>query len=303
MAETLKFGLTLDTGKFVGGATQAALAAANLSKGLTKLEGSAKNPFSKGSGISAAPIIPVGGPSKDVLKSQQKEQQQAAKAAALLEKQQQKESLAALKASDKAKAAEAKAAAKTLEQEAKAEAAFQKSVTLNRLKADKLEAKEREAQAKASAKALQKANDESISGSFKNAFSSSNDAAAAFDSVGSALGAILNPVTLVTAAVVGLTAAFTGAVIGGAALAVQAAELKNDTVDALQAFLGSQQIANDVYDKIGDITDRVAISQDRATGLARELSAAGVTSADALTALGRSVFSGGLRKRGETTDL
>ena len=283
MSDDLKFALTLDTGKYVGGATAAALATAKLVDGMGKLEKASRNPISKTPGISVAPIKSIGGPSAEALKAQEKEQKATAKAAAQAEKLAAKEALAVTKAADKAKVAEAKATAKALEAEAKSEAAFQKAVTLNKAKADKQQFKEAEKAAKAHAKAMKKAEEESSSGAFKKAFGEANDAASGFESLGSALGAALNPTTILAAAVLGLGAALATAVIGGASLSIQASELKAVTVDALEAFLGSQAAANDVYDRIGDITETVAISQERATGLARELSAAGITSASALT--------------------
>jgi len=112
------------------------------------------------------------------------------------------------------------------------------------------------------------------------------DIGAATESVeglGSELGLLADPAAAAAAAVLALGAAFAALVYKGASIAIQAAEAKQDTLDLLDAMLGSAQAANDVYGKIEDLTGKVAISQERATGLARELSAAGITNADALT--------------------
>lgn len=74
------------------------------------------------------------------------------------------------------------------------------------------------------------------------------------------------------------------AVIGaGMAMSIHASELKNDTLDALEAFMGTAEAAETVYSRINKMSGKIAISQERGTSLARELSAAGVTNADALT--------------------
>lgn len=112
------------------------------------------------------------------------------------------------------------------------------------------------------------------------------DIGAATESVeglGSELGLLADPAAAAAAAVLALGAAFAALVYKGASIAIQAAEAKQDTLDLLDAMLGSQEAAKDVYGRIEDLTGKVAISQERATGLARELSAAGITQSDALT--------------------
>ncbi len=112
------------------------------------------------------------------------------------------------------------------------------------------------------------------------------DIGAATESVeglGSELGLLADPAAAAAAAVLALGAAFAALVYKGASIAIQAAEAKQDTLDLLDAMLGSQEAADDMYDKINDITRDVAISQERATALAKELSAAGITSSGALT--------------------
>ena len=92
-------------------------------------------------------------------------------------------------------------------------------------------------------------------------------------------------------AVLALAAAFGAAVYAGAALAIQAAEAKGDTLDMLEAFMGSAEAANDTYDRIQDITRDVALSQSKAQELAQTLTAAGVTNQamllDAIKSIGQ----------------
>jgi len=83
---------------------------------------------------------------------------------------------------------------------------------------------------------------------------------------------------------IGAAIAFEGAAVaGGMALSLAASEAKNDTLDALEAFLDTADDADKVYNRLTDMTDHIAITQNRGSQLARELSAAGVTNADALT--------------------
>src|SRR6202012_4915625 len=74
-----------------------------------------------------------------------------------------------------------------------------------------------------------------------------------------------------------------------ARFAVGAAEAKNDTIDMLDAMLGSQEAAKNTYARIEDLTNSVAISQERAIDLARTLSASGVQNAARLTDSIRSI--------------
>ncbi len=55
------------------------------------------------------------------------------------------------------------------------------------------------------------------------------------------------------------------------ALAIHANELKNDTVDALEAFLDTSSAAQDVYERVEDIQKEVAISQERGMSLAAKI--------------------------------
>lgn len=90
--------------------------------------------------------------------------------------------------------------------------------------------------------------------------------------------ALIGEAAAATAAIaLGLGAAFAYVAYSGASLAVHAAEAKNDTLDMLEAMLGSQEAAKSTYEQINAITKTVAISQESAETLARELTAAGVT--------------------------
>ncbi len=77
--------------------------------------------------------------------------------------------------------------------------------------------------------------------------------------------------------------------LSGFSLALSASEAKNDTLDALEAFQGSAEAADETYKSILGITDRVAISVKRGQELATELAAAGITSRDALTSAVESI--------------
>ena len=93
------------------------------------------------------------------------------------------------------------------------------------------------------------------------------------------VGGVLGPLIEVEAALVGLGAA---AIIGGAALAIHASEAKQDTLDVLDAMLGSQEAASDVYSSIQDIGGKIDLSLAKGSELAKQLSAAGVTNKEQL---------------------
>lgn len=77
----------------------------------------------------------------------------------------------------------------------------------------------------------------------------------------------------------------------GMEFAIEASEAKNDTLDALDAFLGSAEEVDYVYNSIVDIGDHVAMSQAKGRDLAVQLSAAGVTNSkllvDAIESIGQ----------------
>ncbi len=109
-----------------------------------------------------------------------------------------------------------------------------------------------------------------------------SDAAKAFKASEAAattegLATLGTAVAATTAVALGLGAAFAYVAYSGASLAVHAAEAKNDTLDMLEAMLGSQEAAKSTYEQINAITKVVAVSQESAETLARELTAAGVT--------------------------
>lgn len=116
------------------------------------------------------------------------------------------------------------------------------------------------------------------------------DAALSAAEMGEEVGSLAPLYAAAGTAVLAFAAAVGAGVYAGAKLAIDAAEAKQDTLDMLEAMLGSAQAADDTYGRIIDITDSVAISQARATELARQLSAAGVTNkqqlVDAIQSIG-----------------
>jgi hypothetical protein len=109
------------------------------------------------------------------------------------------------------------------------------------------------------------------------------DQAGAMQEAGSESEMLAGALGGVAAAAAVAAAAMGAAAVGGMALSISAAEAKNDTLDALEAFVDTAGAANAVYDRVNNITSDIAMSQARGTELARDLSAAGVTNADALT--------------------
>lgn len=93
------------------------------------------------------------------------------------------------------------------------------------------------------------------------------------------LSALVNPATLAAAAVAALGAAFAYATIEGAALVLDVTEAKGDTIDMLEAMLGTAKAASDTYAQVEQLTRDFAISLSSAQGLAQSLTAAGVTDA------------------------
>ena len=255
---------------------------------LGKLEAALKKQRSIGSdAVGVSPIIPVGAPSASHAKASKAED----KAKAAAEKAALRQQAATQKAADKARIAEEKATAKAIEKIAKDEARDRDKAAKDAKKADDKAAKDREKAAKAAAKKAKDAYNSSNLGAFSNAFKDGSQSTSVVESLGGALGELVNPATLAAVAVAGLSAVFATVVIGGSALALQATEAKRDALNTLEAFLGSAKAAGEFYDSIGDIQDRVAISQDRAIDLAKQLSASGITQTgalrDAITSIGQ----------------
>jgi hypothetical protein len=145
---------------------------------------------------------------------------------------------------------------------AKAQVAMAKKRIAEQSKAEKLALKEADRAKKAGAKDLlkqQAAMDEALSAGTEEMLAYAGAAAGA------------------AAAVAVLAAAVGAVVIAGASLAIEAAEAKGDTVDMLDAMLGSAEAADRTYAAITDITRDLAVSQQGVQALASELSAAGVT--------------------------
>lgn len=88
-----------------------------------------------------------------------------------------------------------------------------------------------------------------------------------------AVGAAISGVAIAATAA---TLAIGGLVVGGAALAIGASEAKNDTLDMLEAMLGSADAAHSALDAIRDITNETSASQKAVESAASSLVAAGV---------------------------
>ncbi len=83
-------------------------------------------------------------------------------------------------------------------------------------------------------------------------------------------------------ATVGLGFAIAGLLKKGASLAIEAAEAKGDTLDMLEAMLGTQEAANATYIQLASLTKTTAASQAQLDSSAQALTAAGVTNRDML---------------------
>ncbi len=93
------------------------------------------------------------------------------------------------------------------------------------------------------------------------------------------IGKVLGPLIKVEAAMFGLGAA---AIIGGAALAIHASEAKEDTLNTLDAMMGSHEAALETYSAISDIGGKIDLSLEKGSELAKQLSAAGLTNKEDL---------------------
>src|SRR5216684_115856 len=114
-------------------------------------------------------------------------------------------------------------------------------------------------------------------------FSKATEKAA--DSIDKFLGALgpvgeaLGPLVKLETAMVALGGA---ALIAGAGLALHASEAKEETLDTLDAMLGSQEAAESTYKAIEGMGASIGLSLERGSELAKQLSASGITNADAL---------------------
>ncbi len=155
-------------------------------------------------------------------------------------------------------------------------------------KAQKIAQRNVEKNAKAAQKAAdlqKKAFEKTPVGAFEKAFAGASDAASGLEVFGAGLGTLVNPVTIATTAVLALAAALAGLgvlFLRGAELAIAAAEAKNDTLDMLEAMLGTQEAATQVFAELNDMTRDLAVSQEQVSMSAQELAAAGVTNRDML---------------------
>lgn len=141
--------------------------------------------------------------------------------------------------------------------------------------------------AKKAADAQKKAFEKTSGGAFAKAFGEASKASAGFDVLGSSIGALVNPVTIATGVVLGLTVALAGLgalLLKGAGLAIAASEAKNDTLDMLEAMLGTRAAAVETQAALSAMGGELATSQTELSRLAQELSAAGVDNKNQLLA-------------------
>lgn len=193
-------------------------------------------------------------------------------------------------------AKQARAAQKAAQQTARAEAAAQKAQQRDQQKAfrfaqkadneikkaqklaqsniDKKARVEASAQKKAAAAAERAAKKQKRS---LESIAEADKAHAFVNGLADGLGALVNPATLAGVAVAALGAAFAYAAIQGGSLVLAATEAKGDTLDMLEAMLGSAEAADRTYATIRDLTRNFAISLGDAQGLAQSLTAAGIT--------------------------
>ncbi len=74
-------------------------------------------------------------------------------------------------------------------------------------------------------------------------------------------------------------------------LAIEATELKTDTEDALEAFLGSQQAAENTYSQIRSMGGELALGIQEGSKMAQQLAAAGIESQESLLSSIRAIQS------------
>lgn len=262
MANGAQFKLTLVDG-LSGPANAGSRALKSVEKSLRAVSASAK---------AIVPMKPI------TVTADKASQKAAASEAARAEKAANKQRIADERAAAKAIIAQEKqlqAEKKALAQAALAEwKAIDKRNAAQEKAALKLQSQAAKEQAKA-----QKAAKQEATKAAKKAAEAQTAAGEAFAEEAAATAAAA---TAAATAVLALAAAFGAAVFAGAKLALEASEAKGDTLDMLQAFLGSQEAAESTYDAIQDITRDVAISQGRAQELAQTLTAAGINNKDML---------------------
>lgn len=98
------------------------------------------------------------------------------------------------------------------------------------------------------------------------------------------IGALVVAALAGAAAAYKLGAALAGLVKSGAEMAIQASEARGDTLDMLEVFLGTRDVAEATYDKLLGIGKISAASQEAIQSSAQQLSAAGVKTSDRLVA-------------------
>lgn len=101
--------------------------------------------------------------------------------------------------------------------------------------------------------------------------------------------AVVAAIGLTTVAVGGLAVALGALAFKGATLAIEAAEAKQDTLDMLEAMLGTEKAAKSTYAQLIGITRTSAASKEMVTTAAQELAAAGVDNQQALVGAVRAI--------------
>lgn len=110
----------------------------------------------------------------------------------------------------------------------------------------------------------------------------------------SGFGASLGELNPYIAAATAALAAFVGVAaiaFEGGKLAIEATELKQDTQDALEAFLGSQQAAEDTYSAVRAMGGELSLGIKEGSQMAIQLAAAGIDSKDSLLSSIRAIKS------------
>lgn len=111
----------------------------------------------------------------------------------------------------------------------------------------------------------------------------------AIDSLADSMGELGPIFGTVAKAELAFAAGLAAAVVSGAALAIHASEAKEDTLNVLDAMLGSQEAALSTYSAIEDLGGRIDLSLEKGSEIAKQLSAAGVTNRDQLVEAVKSI--------------
>lgn len=125
---------------------------------------------------------------------------------------------------------------------------------------------------------------------------------ATFGAMAIGAAALVAALALVTVGTIALGAALVGLVGKGASLAIEANDAKGDTLDMLEAMLGSAEAANETYAAIKDLTRDTTMTITQGQELSQSLATAGLTNVsllkDAMSSIAvvNSVIKGGGEK-------